>query len=333
MQAWRILGVASACALALGLGSNKAHALGAPAGTVINNTAEVSYSVGTVNATASSNLVTVTVAEILDVTVTAQTPSVSVSAGDTQQAARYRVTNTGNGSETFRLVMNSTIAGDQFDPVPSATSIYFDSDATPGLSAGDTPYVVGSNDPVLNADGFVIVLVVNDIPAAVVDTNLGITRLTADARTGAGAPGTTFAGAGNGINGAVDAVVGTSGADSEADTSYLVTGVSLTANKTQTVVDQFGGVQPVPGARIDYSVVINVAGSGNATNAVFTDNIPANTTYVPGTLRLNTALLTDGVDTDAGDFTATTPAHVRVALGSLTTASGPQTVTFAVTIN
>ena len=42
----------------VGLGSNKAHAVGAPAGTVINNTAEVSYTVGTVNATASSNLVT-----------------------------------------------------------------------------------------------------------------------------------------------------------------------------------------------------------------------------------------------------------------------------------
>ena len=63
--------------LAFGLGSNKAHAVGAPAGTAINNTAEVSYTVGTVNATATSNLVTVTVAEILDVTVTAQTPSVS----------------------------------------------------------------------------------------------------------------------------------------------------------------------------------------------------------------------------------------------------------------
>jgi hypothetical protein len=43
----------------------------------------VSYSVGTVNATASSNLVSVTVAEILDVVVTAQTPSVAVTAGDT----------------------------------------------------------------------------------------------------------------------------------------------------------------------------------------------------------------------------------------------------------
>jgi uncharacterized repeat protein (TIGR01451 family) len=333
LQALRNLGVASALLLASSLGANKAHALGAPAGSVINNTAEVSYTVGTVNATASSNLVTLTVAEILDVTVTAQTPTVSVSAGATQQVARYRVTNTGNGGETFRLVMNSTIAGDQFDPVPSATSIYFDSDTTPGLSAGDTPYVVGSNDPVLNADGFVVVLVVNDIPAGVVDTNTGFTRLTADARTGTGAPGTTFAGAGNGLNGAVDAVVGATGADGEADSSYVVGGVTLTATKTQTVVDQFGGAQPVPGARINYSIAINVTGSGTATNAVFTDNIPANTTYVPGTLRLNTLLLSDGTDADSGDYVATAPAHVRVALGSLNTASGPQTVTFAVTIN
>lgn len=333
MQSLRILGAASVFALALGLGSNKAHAVGAPAGTIINNTAEVSYTVGTVSTTASSNTATVTVAEILDVTVTAQTPTVGVSAGETQRVARYRVTNTGNGTETFRLVMTSTIAGDQFDPLPSATPIYFDSDATPGLSAGDTPYVVGSNDPVLSADGFVIVLVVNDIPAGVVDTNIGFTRLTADARTGTGVPGFTYAGAGNGINGAVDAVVGTTGADGEADTSYVVTGVILTANKTQAVVDQFGGAQAVPGARINYSIVINVTGSGTATNAVFTDNIPANTTYVPGTLRLNAAVLSDSVDADVGEYTAAAPSRVRVALGSLTTASGPQTVTFAVTIN
>ena len=77
----------------------------------------MSYTVGTVNTTANSNLVSVTVAEILDVVVTAQTPTVSVTAGDTQQEVRYRVTNTGNGPETFRLVMNSVIAGDKFDPI------------------------------------------------------------------------------------------------------------------------------------------------------------------------------------------------------------------------
>jgi hypothetical protein len=66
---------------------------------------------------------------------------------------------------------------------------------------------------------------------------------------------------------------------------------------------------------------------------VFTDNIPANTTYVPGTLRLNATLLSDGADADAGDYAATPAARVRVALGSLTSASTTQTVTFAVVIN
>ena len=51
------------------------------------------------------------------------------------------------------------------------------------------------------------------------------------------------------------------------------------------------------------------------------------------TQQLGRFMEVPAVDTDAGDYTATTPTHVRVALGSLTTASGPQTVTFAVTIN
>ncbi|MEO8019228.1 MAG: hypothetical protein ABI769_15555 [Pseudomonadota bacterium] len=330
MQSSRIFGAVAVTALAFGLGTNNANAVGAPAGTPINNTAQVDYTIGTVNTTASSNTVTVTVAEILDVVVTAQTPTVAVNAGDTQQEVRYRVTNTGNGSETFRLVMTSTIAGDQFDPIPATPSIYFDTDASGDLSPGDTPYVVGSNDPVLSADGFVTVLVVNSIPNWVVDTNIGFTRLTADSRTGTGVPGTTFVGQGVG---GVDAVVGTTGADSEADSSYVVSGVSLTAAKSQTVVDQFGGARPVPGARINYSIVVNVTGSGSAINAVFSDNIPANTTYVPGTLRLNAAVLSDGADADAGDYSTTPAARVRVTLGNLTTASGPQTVTFAVVIN
>jgi uncharacterized repeat protein (TIGR01451 family) len=330
LKSLRISGAVGVLTLAAVLGSNEAHAVGAPAGTVINNTAEVTYSLGSVSTTATSNQVSVTVAEILDVIVTAQTPTVAVSAGDTQQEVRYRVTNTGNGSETFRLVMTSVIAGDQFDPVPSTPSIYFDTDNSGDLSPGDTPYVVGSNDPVLSADGFVTVLVVNDIPAGVADTNVGITRLTADSRTGSGAPGTVFATQGDG---GVDAVVGTSGADSEASSNYVVSGVSVTANKTQTVVDQFGGNRPIPGARINYSVVVNVTGSGSAASAVFTDNIPANTTYVPGSLQLNAAALSDGADADAGDYTASPTARVRVALGTLTTASGPQTVSFAVIIN
>ena len=341
MQSLRVLGVAGALALAFGFGSNKAHAVGAPAGTVINNTAEVSYTVGTVSTTASSNVATVTVVEILDVTVAAQTANISVSSGATAQVARYRVENTGNGLETFRLLVNNAVTTDNFDPIAATPTIYLDSGggtATNGIFDGsDIPYVAGSNDPALPSDGFVIVFVVNDIPASALDGQHGITQLIAQSRTGTGAAGATFVGQGNGINGAVDAVVGTTGADGDASSRYNVLGISMTATKTQTVVDDWGGARAVPGARINYSIAVNMTGSATATNAVFTDNIPANTTYRPGTLALDSVALTDAVDSvDDADYAAAVgvnPARVRVALGSLSAASGTKTITFTVTIN
>src|SRR5262245_29508675 len=242
----------------------------------------------------------------------------------------YRVTNTGNGPETFHLQMTSVIAGDEFDPTPAAPAIYFDTDGSGDLSSGDVPYTAGSNDPVLNADAFVSVLVVNDIPASVADGNRGFSRLTAAARAGTAAPGTVFAG--QGVSG-TDAVAGTTGADGEATGLYLVAGIAVNAVKSQSVADQFGGTRPVPGARINYSIVVSATGTGTAATTVFSDNIPASTTYVPGTLRLNNIALSDSADTDAGDFSTTPNARVRVTLGDLTQASGTQTVQFAVTIN
>jgi uncharacterized repeat protein (TIGR01451 family) len=315
---------------ALGAIASTAHAAGVPAGTTINNTAEVTYNVGSVPTTTTSNTASVTVAEILNVVVTAQTPSVAVAAGNTQQVLVFLVTNTGNGPEALRLNLNSVIGGDQFDPTPSANSIYLDNDRNGVISAGDTAYVVGTDTPVLAADGDLMVLLVNDIPTTVVDTNLGFSRLTADARTGTGAPGTTFAAQGQG---GTDAVVGTTGADGDAQAQYLVAGVTVNALKSQTVADQFGGNRPIPGATINYTIVVSATGSGSATGMVFNDNIPANTTYTAGTLRLNGTLLSDGVDPDAGVFENAPTPRVRVALGTLTQASGSQTITFAVRID
>lgn len=328
MQSLRSLVVVGAISL-LGLGAHEARAVGVPAGTSINNTADVSYSVGAVTATATSNQVVVTVAEILDVVVTAQTPIVSVAPATTQQVLRYRLTNTGNGPEAFRLVMNDAIAGDNFDPVAASPSIYLDTDASNTLTAGDTPYVAGSNDPNLAPDASVTVFVVNDIPAAVSDGNIGRSSLAADARTGSGAPGTNFAGQGVG---GTDAVVGTTGALSTATGEYVVAGITMNVAKSQVVVDQFGGSRPVPGARINYTVVVSASGTGSATTAVFSDNIPLNTTYVPGTLRLNTTALSDAADADAGAFETTPNNRVLVQLGTITSAV-TQTIQFAVTIN
>jgi uncharacterized repeat protein (TIGR01451 family) len=313
-----------------GLRVHEARAVGVPAGTTIDNTAQVTYTVGSVSATATSNTSSVTVAEILDVVVTPQTPSVPVVSGSAAQEMIFRVSNTGNGPETFQLQSTQAIGGDDFDPVAATPSIYFDSDASGDLSPGDVAYVAGTNDPVLNADAFVTVFLVSDIPATAADGNRGLARLAARARTGTGAPGTGFAGQGVG---GTDAVAGMTGADDEATGEYLVTGIAVNAVKTQLVADQFGGTRPVPGARINYTIVVSATGTGAAAGAVFNDNIPANTTYVPGTLRLNSAALTDAADVDAGSFSSTPNARISVQLGALTQASGSQTIQFAVTIN
>lgn len=324
---------ASACAgsivLACALISAPARAVGVAAGTTIDSTASVSYSVGAVNASATSTTASVTVAEILDVVVTPPAAALPVAPGSTAQVLRFRVTNTGNGPEAFNLVLDNAIAGDNFDPAAAAPSIYLDTDGTGTLTPADAVYN-GSNDPTLDADAFIHVFVVNDIPVPVVDGNIGRSGLDAEANTGSGDPGTAYVGMGVGNT---FAVVGTTRARAIGVGEYLVAGVTVTAAKSQAVLDPFNTNHPVPGARITYTIVVGATGTGSALSTVFSDDIPANTTYVPGSMRLNSIALTDGADADAGTYETTPTPRVRVAIGTLTQAGGSQTIEFAVTIN
>ncbi len=305
-------------------------AAGTAAGTVIDNTADITYEVGGTPLSQTSNTDTVTVAELLDVDVTLQSGPVSVATPEVASELLYVVTNTGNGTETLSLAINSALGGDDFDPVSAGPSIYFDTDASGDLSAPDTPYNPGVNDPNLPADASVDILIVNDIPAALADGDIGFSQLSASSTTGTGTPGDVFAGLGDG---GVDAVVGTSGA-TDADTGqYVVGDIQFTVVKTATVSDPFGGTQPVPGAQISYQIVVTPAGSATATNSAFSDPIPPNTTYVPGTITLNGAPLTDAADADAGEFITVPAPEIAVTLGDLTGTSGAQTITFSVTID
>ncbi|MBB6092894.1 putative repeat protein (TIGR01451 family) [Povalibacter uvarum] len=304
------------------------RAAGTNAGTSIQGTAQATYTFGGPTLTATSNTVTVIVAEILDVVVTVS-GTTPVSAGETRRGLVFTITNTGNGTETFDLgAMSAGIVGDDFDP--TLVDIYFDTDASNDLSPPDTLYVAGSNDPALAPDTAVRVLVINDIPANVANTARGRSQLTARARTGTGTPGSLFATQGDG---GVDALVGTSGAQGIVFGEYVAARMQVAAVKTQTIVDPAGGSRPVAGARIDYQIVVSVNGSGTAPDAIFSDTIPAYTTYVPGTLALNSTVLSDIADGDVGEFVSAPDSQVRIHLGDLTQASGPQTIRFAVTIN
>lgn len=321
---------ATLCIGAILVLSNPAIAAGTAAGSVIQNTATVSFDLGGTPLSLDSNTTTITVAERLDVSVTLQSPQALVSAGDTNQALLFTVTNTGNGSETFQLAIDSALAGDDFDPVPAVPAIYFDTDGSGDFNVGDVAYSPGANDPLLSADATVDILLVNDIPGTVVNGDIGFTQLTASAATGTGAPGTEFAGQGDG---GVDAIVGTTGA-TDADTGeYLVSDVLINVVKSQAVTDPFGGNEPIPGATITYTITVEVASAGTATASVLSDPIPTYTTYVANSITLNAAGLSDAIDADVGEFDTSGVPAVMVRLGDLTQADGVQTVVFQVTID
>ena len=63
------------------------------------------------------------------------------------------------------------------------------------------------------------------------------------------------------------------------------------------------------------------------------DLIPAFSTYLPNSITLNAAAVSDATDADAGEFDTSGAPTVVVRLGDLTQADGLQTVIFEVTID
>ena len=311
--------------------SARVYAAGTAVGTLIENTAVVDFVQGGSQQQVISNTVSFAVAERIDVVVTLQSGQVVVSPNGVDQALLFTVTNTGNGTEAFGLGMNSVIAGDDFDPVPSVpSSIFFDSDGSGDLNTGDVAYNAGVNDPVLTADESVDVLVLNDIPGTVANAQVGRSELSAAALTGSGAPGTVYAGQGDG---GVDAVIGTTGATAAVSGEYLVDDVAINVVKSQVVNDPSGGNDPVVGATITYTITVEVVSTGTATAAVISDPIPTWSIYEPNSITLNGTAISDATDGDAGEYDVSVAPTVVVRLGDLTQADGLQTIVFEVTID
>ena len=305
--------------------SAPAHAEGVLAGTLIENTAQASYTLGGINQTVPSNTVTVRVDEVLDVTV----PSLdggSVILNSNGAVLAFSIANVGNGPEAYDLTINSAISGEDFDPV--VTAVAYDSNDSGRYEDGiDTLIPIGTSTPEIAADGTLQIFVILAFPAPLPgDTDLADVRLTATAATGSGTPGLVFAG--QGVGGS-DAVVGATTAQDN-DLGRLIAQISaVSLAKTATVRDPFGGPETVPGAIVTYQLVAAVTGSASISNLSVTDPIPANTTYEPGSLTLDGGPLSDAVDTDAGEATASL---VTVELGTVP-GDTSHTITFQVKIN
>jgi len=303
-----------------------AWAGGTTAGTRIDNRATASYDGPGGTVTVPSNTVSLTVDELLDVTIVSADPGdVQAAPGSTDRVLAFTVTNTGNGDENFVLASAGTLGGDDFDP--AVTSIILDNNANGSYDAGiDTVYAAGSNDPQLAPDQSITVFLLSTIPGGAADGNRGRAQLSAEAGTGTGAPGASFAGQGQGGG---NAIVGTTGADADASGFYAVTAATVGFVKSAVVADPFGGASAVPGSVITYSLVAAVDGSGTLGNLAVADPIPAGSSYRPGTLTLQGAALSDATDGDAGELAS---GGIAVRLGNV--AGGQvRTVTFQVQVD
>jgi len=315
------------CAAQALLFCTPAQATGTLAGSKIDNTATATFSLPNGGSgSVTSNIVSLTVDELLDVTVAwADGGDVLVRPGLTGQVLTYTVTNIGNGSEAFVLSARNALSGDDFDP--SAFAIYLDSNSDGDYDPGiDQAYVAGSNNPVLAADGATTVFIVSSIAAGVVDGARAGLDLIATADTGSGAPGTNFAGLGTG---GANAVVGATGADGLDDGYYKVSAATVGLVKSAVVTDIYGTATAVPGSTISYTLVATVNGSGSVANLAIADAIPTGSTYKPGSITLEANALTDVLDADAGELS---PTGVEVRLGTVP-AGQARTVTFKVTID
>ncbi len=309
---------------------NPANAAGTAVGTVIENTANITYDLAGTPLALQSNTTSIVVAERINVTTTLQSPQTLVAPNDLNRALLFTVTNIGNGDEAFALAIDSAIGGDDFDPNPAVPAIFFDSNSNGVFDAPDQAYVPGSNEPLLAPDASVNVFIVNDIPGTASNGQIGRSQLTATSMTGSGPAGTVFAGQGDG---GVDAVIGTTTGSAAATGEYLVSEVLISVVKAQLVNDPNGGNQPIPGATITYTITVEVTSAGVATASTLRDAIPMFTPFVPASITLNGGAISDAVDGDAGELDSSGPATVVVRLGDLTQADGIQTVVFQVTID
>jgi uncharacterized repeat protein (TIGR01451 family) len=275
----------------------QAFAVGTPAGTVISNQATVNYTDTNGNPlSALSNIVTTTVSQVATVSVTPNNSSNAVPGNVLFYA--HIVKNLGNGPDTIDM---TAVSGGGF-----ATALFFDNNANGIFDAGDTPMTDTDADGVPDTGSL----------AANAQKNI-LARITIPVGT---APQVD-----------VMTVTGTSSFNVAVSSQSTDTTTILAPNVTATKSVLPAGNQP-PGTTLTYTLVVNNAGSANALTVKLTDPIPANTTYVPGSITLDGVSKTDVADLDQADFNATTPGAVTVNIGAMAAAAS-HTITFKVTIN
>jgi uncharacterized repeat protein (TIGR01451 family) len=284
-------------------GTGTALAIGTQAGVDITNQATVDFQdANGNNLQALSNVVTTTVSQVAAVLVDPDNTTNGATPGDVLYYA-HTVTNQGNGPDTIDVTASSS----------AGWTVRLFADVN-----GNGTFDSGTDVLLADTDGDLV----PDTGALADDGTFDIlVEVTVDPAAPDGASDVTT-------------VTGTSsfdpGASESATDTTNVSAPAITATKSVAPL----GDQP-PGATLTYSVTIQNNGAADALAVTLTDPVPANTTYVAGSITYDTgggpAGQTDAADGDEGRYDAGADA-VIVDVGTLA-AGASVTVTFQVTID
>lgn len=325
--------------------AQQAQAAGTLAGTDISNQATVDFEVGGVNQDdVDSNTVTFETDNRVNLTVAELGGAATdVVPGETGMVLAFSVTNNGNAPQDFRLSASNFSGSsgpfggtDNFDP-GSYTVVVDDGD---GLyeAAEDTATFLDELAP----DDDALVFIVASIPSGADDEDVAALTLTAIAAEADGTGGSLGADlvetTGPESPTTIDIVFGDvdgyadddrDGMHSDAD-QYDVVTATIEVNKTSVVIsDPFNDTtdpKAIPGAVIEYCIQVSNTGSSTATDIVTSDDIPANTSYVAGSIFTGGTVTAgecnadgDAEDDDATDADESDATGGAYASGTVTT--------------
>jgi uncharacterized repeat protein (TIGR01451 family) len=345
----RMASALAVAALVLGA-ADVVKAAGTLAGTNINNTATVNYTVNTVAQPALNASAAFVVDRRIDLTLTPVLATYrDVTPGTTGNAIPFTLTNTSNAPLNFALAASNVAdpfgGTDNFDP--TVNNVFVDSNANGTYDAGvDTAVTVDT----LAADGTTTVFIVSTIPGGQAGGSIAGVAMTATAReTTANGGGAVTQDAGADVAATVQTVFADGAGPYDAardaamsdDGAFRVLGATVTVTKTETVIsDPINGVtnpKHIPGAIVEYTVTVANAATANA-NAdliTLTDVMPANVLFSPDTYAVGQGIRVGGVaktntngDADGADFTGST---VTVTIATLAPNSST-VITFRVTV-
>jgi len=286
------------------LGSQPALATGTDANTDISNIATVDFTVaGVSQPTTSSNTTLFEVDRRIILTVAeVGAADTTVAPGSTNQTLAFDVTNTTNDTVDILLTTTQQVGGagphGDTDDFNANNVRLFRDDGDGVFDAGDT--LVTALDNVVE-DTTVRVFVVSDIPAAQADGSLAAITLTgqaANAATGVAFIETAGADTEDGIdNNNADNVFADAAGDTDAardglhsdDDAYGVSAATVSVAKTATVISDPVNlaVNPkrIPGAVIEYCIVVQNTGSSGADAVSVTDDFAGDpVTFVSGSI-------------------------------------------------